>query len=60
MTHEEDVYVQTLNLLGTDVEPDWLQDALDREHRKADPDWICVRKPEERAAEALPGGLQLT
>lgn len=46
MTHEEDVYIQTLSLFGTDPEPEWVHDILDKEHRKADPKWVRTRKPE--------------
>jgi hypothetical protein len=53
MTQEEDVYIQTLNLFGSDFEPDWVQNVLDGEHRKADPDWICARKPDEAGWEPI-------
>lgn len=39
MTQEENVYADTLNLLGSDFEPPEIQEALDKEHAKADPKW---------------------
>lgn len=39
MTAEEFVYANTLNLLGSDPEPDLIQALLDAEHHAADPDY---------------------
>lgn len=37
MTRSEEVYVQTLNLLGSDVPDKELQEIIDHEHALADP-----------------------
>ena len=39
MTKAEEVYVSTLNLLGSDPEPECVQDLLDGEHMLADPEF---------------------
>lgn len=54
MTEKEQVYVQTLNLLGSDFEPDEIQAALDAEHAAADPQWWAdkVREKERNACSA--------
>lgn len=38
MTKEE-IWADTENLFGTDVQPDWVQEILDKEHKEAVPDW---------------------
>lgn len=38
-TTAEFVYVDTLNLLGSDFEPDFIQVLLDAEHQTADPNY---------------------
>jgi hypothetical protein len=42
MTHSEEVYVQTLNLLGSDVLDGTLQEIVDHEHALADPAFARV------------------
>jgi hypothetical protein len=39
MTKEENVYADTLNLFGSDPEPQVVQDLLDAEHGAADPEY---------------------
>lgn len=54
MSREEDVYLTTLNLLGSDFEPPEIQEILDREHGLADPAWLKAKKEREKAkAEAV-------
>lgn len=49
MTKEEEVYVGTLELLGTGVTSDEIQAVLDKEHAAADPAWW--RKESARRAQ---------
>lgn len=37
MTKTEEIYVTTVNLLGSDQRPDWMQDLVNAEHLAADP-----------------------
>lgn len=45
MTRAEEVYADTLNLVGSDIvqDEDVLREALDHEHELADPDWARRR-----------------
>lgn len=54
MTEKEEIYVETLNLFGSDFEPDEIQELLDAEHAAADPQWWAdkVRKKEMEACTA--------
>lgn len=50
MTKEEEIWVATENLLGSDVQPDFMQEILDHEHEILVPGWNgkeCARRRRE-------------
>lgn len=51
MTREDDVYIQTLNACGSDIQPPVIQALLDHEHALADPDWWDRKQKEEKRRE---------
>ncbi len=52
MTKAQEIYVATLNLLGSDPEPDYIQVLLDEEHAAADPGYR-KRQIRQNATEQL-------
>lgn len=44
MTHEYEVWIATLSIFGTGVEPPYIQAVLNAEHRRADPDFIPIEE----------------
>jgi hypothetical protein len=52
MTQEEMVYIGTLELLGSDIEPPEIQECLDKEHAIADPVWGAAKEEERKKREA--------
>lgn len=51
MTREEAIYIGTLELLGSDIEPPEIQEYLNKEHAAADPVWAEAHRLQQ--AEAL-------
>ena len=57
MTHEYEVWINTLNGFGTGVEPPFIQELLNAEHQRADPTFVPIEeklKEEDKATGTTP------
>lgn len=50
MTRSQEIYAETLNLLGSDIPDKTIQDILDHEHALADPGFEKVLEGRQKAA----------